>query len=85
MSFLITFSRAPTIAEPPQLLSGTIPTDLDPTLGKAFLTYKMDGFLKARNVGTFSTIPHFQEIARLYWFGEYIVRTRARAVSSFFP
>ncbi|KAJ7778694.1 hypothetical protein DFH07DRAFT_537667 [Mycena maculata] len=54
------------------LLSGTIPAELDPSIGEAFLTYKMDGFLKARNVGTFSTIPNFEEIARLYWFGEYL-------------
>ncbi|KAJ7494468.1 kinase-like domain-containing protein [Mycena galericulata] len=54
------------------LLCGTIPANLDPSLGDAFLTYKMDGFLKARNVGTFSTIPNFKDIARLYWFGEYM-------------
>ncbi|KAJ7253375.1 kinase-like domain-containing protein [Mycena haematopus] len=51
------------------LLSGTVPVELDPA-GDSFWTFKMDALLKARNVGTFSTIPHFQEIARLYWFGE---------------
>ncbi|KAJ7771494.1 hypothetical protein B0H16DRAFT_186063 [Mycena metata] len=50
------------------LLAGTTPDDP----GEDLLTYKMDALLKARNVGTFSTIPNFQEIARLYWFGEYV-------------
>ncbi|KAJ7491130.1 hypothetical protein FB451DRAFT_1222146 [Mycena latifolia] len=54
------------------LLDGTSAADIDPSAGDAFYTYKMDAFLKARNVGTFSTIPHFQEVARLYWFGEYL-------------
>ncbi|KAJ7184465.1 hypothetical protein C8R46DRAFT_1064131 [Mycena filopes] len=50
------------------LLAGTTPAETDAD----FLTYKMDALLKARGVGTFSTIPNFQEIARLYWFGEYV-------------
>ncbi|KAF8191550.1 kinase-like domain-containing protein [Mycena galopus ATCC 62051] len=50
------------------LLAGAVPTELDPADDSfAFTT---DALLKVRNVGTFSTIPHFQEIARLYWFGE---------------
>ncbi|KAJ7891240.1 hypothetical protein B0H14DRAFT_2688300 [Mycena olivaceomarginata] len=51
------------------LLSGTVPVDLD-VGGDSFFTFKTDALLKAQNVGTFSTIPYFQEIARLYWFGE---------------
>ncbi|KAJ7118886.1 hypothetical protein C8R44DRAFT_878419 [Mycena epipterygia] len=54
------------------LLAGTAVADLDPSAGDAFYSYKMDAFLKARNVGMFSTIPHFQQLARLYWFGEYL-------------
>ncbi|KAF7353767.1 Protein kinase-like domain [Mycena venus] len=53
------------------LLSGTTPAELDPA-DDSFFTFKTDALLKARNVGTFSTIPHFEEIARLYWFGEYL-------------
>ncbi|KAJ7144901.1 hypothetical protein C8R43DRAFT_1130322 [Mycena crocata] len=53
------------------LLAGTTPADLDPS-ADSFFTYKMDAFLKACNVGTFSTIPHFEQIARLYWFGEFL-------------
>ncbi|KAJ6598403.1 hypothetical protein DFH09DRAFT_1394617 [Mycena vulgaris] len=54
------------------LLSGATVADIDPSAGDAFYTYKMDALLKARGVGTFSTIPHFQQIARLYWFGEFL-------------
>jgi hypothetical protein len=49
-----------------------MPAELDPA-EDSFFTYKMDAFLKERKVGTFSTIPNFMEIARLYWFGEFLV------------
>ncbi|KAK7035855.1 hypothetical protein R3P38DRAFT_3484010 [Favolaschia claudopus] len=51
------------------LLSGKIPEDLD-VGGASFLTFKTDSLLRSRNLGTFSSIPHFEDIARLYWFAE---------------
>jgi hypothetical protein len=70
----ITTTATTELLTPPQLLNNTPVADIDPSAGNAFYAYKMDGFLKARNAPTFSTIPNFQEIARLYWFGEFLVR-----------
>ncbi|KAJ7272956.1 kinase-like domain-containing protein [Mycena rebaudengoi] len=54
------------------LLSGNVP-EPDPTADKeVFLAYTWDTLLKARGLPRFSTVPNLTEVARLYWFGEYL-------------